>query len=270
MSRFRTTEISDPQFECQNVRVITVKSPALLRRGDISLFVAPGCKGMTSVPLLILLHGVYGSHWVWTLKGGAHHAALVLLRDKRIRPLVIAMPSDGLWGDGSGYFQHGGVNYESWIVDDVVDSVREATECVDNHSPLFFSGLSMGGYAALRLGAKYAERVAGISAHSAITKAGQLGAFINEPLPRHEQKGKRELDPLAWMTRNRGLLPPLRFDCGTADNLIEPNRELHRALQAERISHIYEEFPGGHTWEYWQNHIYDTLLFVETVRKGRS
>ena len=269
MSRYRTFEISDPQFEREQIRVITVKSPALLRRGDISLFLSPGCEQMNSVPLLILLHGVYGSHWVWTLKGGAHRAALELVRDHTIQPLVIAMPSDGLWGDGSGYFSHNGEDYERWIVEDVVGSVREAATCVDEASPLFFSGLSMGGYAALRLGAKYAERVAGISAHSAITRLEQLRKFVEEPLPGYEWQAQEELDPLIWMIRKRAVLPPIRFDCGTADDLVEANRELHRALQAENIPHSYDEFPGEHNWLYWQKHIYDTLLFVEAVRKGR-
>jgi enterochelin esterase-like enzyme len=224
---------------------------------------------MTSVPLLILLHGVYGSHWVWTLKGGAHRAAFELVRNHAIRPLVIAMPSDGLWGDGSGYYSHDGEDYERWIMEDVVGSVREVATCVDEASPLFVSGLSMGGYAALRLGAKYAERVAGISAHSAITRLQQLSKFIEEPLPDYAGQAKEDLDLLTWMTRKRNTLPPLRFDCGTADDLVEANRELHGALQAEGVPHSYEEFPGEHNWQYWQKHIYDTLLFVEAVTKSR-
>ena len=153
MSRFRTIEVSDPAFEPGPLRFITVKSPALRRRGDITVFVSPGCGSLRGVPLLLLLHGVYGSHWVWTMKGGAHHAASTLIAEKKLRPLVIAMPSDGLWGDGSGYVPHGCEDYETWIVDDVPAALREVIPSVDETSPLFLSGLSMGGYGALRLGA---------------------------------------------------------------------------------------------------------------------
>ena len=48
------------------------------------------------------------------------------------------------------------------------------------------------------------------------------------------------------MQRHRDFLPPLRFDCGTEDELVEDNRTLHRALEHEGISHVYEEFgPDG-------------------------
>jgi len=29
----------------------------------------------------------------------------------------------------------------------------------------------------------------------------------------------------------------------------------------EGIPHEYEEFPGGHTWDYWERHLQDTLRF---------
>ena len=72
----------------------------------MSLFIPPGIDGKDNVPLVMLLHGVYGSHWAWSRKGGAHHTAARLIEQGQIPPMVLAMPSDGLWGDGSGYIQH--------------------------------------------------------------------------------------------------------------------------------------------------------------------
>lgn len=56
--RFHTVELSDPAFEREGLRHATVKSRALGRRGDVTLWVprAPRIGG-----LLILLHGVWGS-----------------------------------------------------------------------------------------------------------------------------------------------------------------------------------------------------------------
>ena len=82
--------------------------------------------GTEPLPLVILLHGVYGSHWCWSLKGGAHRTADHLVRTGQIRPMVLAMPSDGLWGDGSGYLPHNARNFERWILDDVPKAVAEA------------------------------------------------------------------------------------------------------------------------------------------------
>ena len=54
-----------------------------------------------------------------------------------------------------------------------------------------------------------------------------------------------------------------RFDCGIEDPLIEHNRTLHTALTSHQIPHLYEEYKGGHTWGYWEEHIEQTLLLFE-------
>ena len=71
------------------------------------------------LPLVILLHGVYGSAWSWPLNGGAHLTVARLIEAEEIAPVALAMPSDGLWGDGSGYVPHADADYERWIVDEV-------------------------------------------------------------------------------------------------------------------------------------------------------
>lgn len=68
---FRTTELSNPTFAPENLRFITVKTPNLRGRGDICVFIPP-LNDLHNVPLVLLLHGVYGSSWVWALKGGVH------------------------------------------------------------------------------------------------------------------------------------------------------------------------------------------------------
>src|SRR3546814_9304706 len=100
---------------------MTVKSAALVSRAYSSLFWPDCVAGLADVPIVILLHGVYGSHWAWALKGGAHLTAQRLIDEDTIPPLVLAMPSDGLWGDGSGYVPHRTRDFERWIVEEVPD-----------------------------------------------------------------------------------------------------------------------------------------------------
>ena len=50
------------------------------------------------------------------------------------------MPSDGLWGDGSGYVPHADADYERWIVDEVPAAAALADERVTDRSPLFIGG----------------------------------------------------------------------------------------------------------------------------------
>src|SRR5271166_5722261 len=125
-SPFRTIEISEPRFEVEGLRWMTVKSPALRRRADLSLFVPRQAAATVNHPLVILLHGVYGSHWAWAMKGGAHRTAARMIDARQIPPMVLAMPSDGLWGDGSGYLIHRGEDFERWVVHEVPAAAREA------------------------------------------------------------------------------------------------------------------------------------------------
>lgn len=266
MVQFFTTESSDPTIDFTGLRFFTVKSNALGRRVDVTVWVPDEATGIENLPLVVLLHGVYGSHWAWALKGGAHVVARELMVAGEIRPLVLAMPSDGLWGDGSGYLTHRAADYERWVVDEVPALLREQFPAVSETSPLFLAGLSMGGYGALRLGAKYAERFRGISGLSSITRFEELGDFFEDnDLSRLRAEGIFEEKAIDVLRENRHHLPPFRFDCGRSDPLLEPNRTLHRQLAESGIPHGYFEYAGGHEWPYWHDHLGDTLRFFDRL-----
>ena len=260
---FRSVELSDPTLEHDGLRYATVKSVALRRRADCTIWV-PRAEAIGT--LLILLHGVYGSAWVWPQKAGVHRVAQRMVEAGEIAPMVIAMPSDGLARDGSGYLGHAGEDAERWIIEEIPAVARLAAPALTTHPRVAIAGLSMGGYGALRLGAKYADRFVAISAHSSITEIDQMSRFVEEPIDDYLGRAPiEELSPLHWLKQNRGRLPPLRFDCGQDDSLVQANRELHNRLTAERIEHEYLEFPGGHTWSYWTEHVADTLRFVSQM-----
>jgi putative tributyrin esterase len=265
---FRTVELSDPALTPEGVGFVTVKSAALGRRADLCVYVPPARRpGL--LPLVILLHGVYGSHWAWLFKGGADRVLERLMREEGLPAMALAMPSDGLWGDGSGYLHHGGADHGRWIVNEVPEAVA-CLEPAVRGGPCFLAGLSMGGYGTLRLGALQAGRFAGLSAHSSVTDLSRLRDFVEED-PAAWQLG--ETAPLAvldCLRANADRLPPLRFDCGTEDDLIADNRALHAGLLESGIGHEYAEFPGGHTWAYWHEHLVDSLRFFGRILTGQA
>lgn len=263
---FRTSEISDPQFESDNLRFITVKTNNLKGRGDICVFVPP-VQNAENLPLVILLHGVYGSAWVWSQKAGVHRSAWEMIQNNEIPPMVIAMPSDGLWGDGSGYLPHNQKDFEKWIVEDVPHAIIKNIPSVSKKSEFFISGLSMGGFGALRLGIKYSNKFKAISAHSAITDITQMPLFVEEPLVVYRQDDESENSILGIVKKYSDNLPKIRFDCGSEDQLIDYNRELHNAFNEAQIEHVYEEHSGGHEWSYWEEHVKDSLLFFSLMRE---
>lgn len=261
---FRSFESSGPELGTDGLLFLTVKSAALGQRADITLFVPRRSEGLCDVPIVILLHGVYGSHWAWALKGHAHRTAARLIDEGAIPPLVLAMPSDGLWGDGSGYVPHAEQDFEGWVIDDVPAAVRLACVACSGASPLCIAGLSMGGFAALRIAGKHRQRVAAAAGHSSLTEASQLGALLAESRAGWST-APEDTGVFAALTQPGAALPALRFDCGVQDPQLEANRNLHAALLAAGLSHEYAEHAGGHDWGYWRRHIEDTLRFFGGV-----
>ena len=263
---FWNVQTSLPSCERDRLRFVTFSSRALAGgRCDMQLFVPLGCRKGMDRPLVILLHGVYGSSTNWAFNGRAHLTAAEMIDAGEIQPMVLAMPSDGLIGPGTGYIPLERADCERLIVDAVIDCATEVAPCVSSDSPRFITGLSMGGYGALRLGAKYADRFRGISGHSSITHYRDLMNRVeNMPAPAANVTDD-DLDPVHWMIANKDRLPPLRFDCGTDDVLIDANRQLHQRLDDANIKHEYAEFDGGHTWAYWTEHLRDTLRFFDRL-----
>ena len=254
---FKTVCVSDQRFETDGLRSVVVKSSALRGRGDVTVWSPPG----PPVALVVLLHGVYGSHWSWALQGGAHHTARRLYDAGEIPALALAMPADGLRGDGTGYLRHpDGVDYERWIVDEVPAAARAALPDLRPDVPQFIAGLSMGGFGALRVGARHHTRFAGISGHSSITHLDQMAPFVEEDISTLAADAA-DASALDAILAAGHRLPPLRLDCGVDDPLIDDNRILHAALRANGVPHTYEEFAGGHEWAYWETHLADSLRF---------
>lgn len=257
---FRTIKVSDPRFETEDLRDITVKSALLGMRADLTVHVPAAARQKSNVPVVILLHGVYGSHWAWARLAGAHRIAAKLHTDGVLPPCVLVMPSDGLWGDGSGYLPHRTQDFERWIVDEVPAAAREAAPCIGPQSRWAIAGLSMGGFGALRLAAKYPERFVAAAGMSSITQFEEMKLFVEERLGSFTALAE-DHSVADTMLRHRSRLPKLRFDCGVDDPLIAGNRALHATLRDAGIAHEYREFPGAHSWDYWIARLPEVLTF---------
>lgn len=265
--KFKTVEISNPAYEQDGLRFITVKTPNLKGRGDICVFVPEGVEKINNLPIYILLHGVYGSSWIWSLKGGVHQTAAKLIHEKKIKPCILAMPSDGLWGDGSAYSEHSTLRFDNWIVEDVISAIRQHIPQAKNNKTVCIGGLSMGGYGALRLGALYSPIFSAISAHSSITRIAQMINFVEEPLSNY----KADTNPLdlvdVYKSSSPGGLPPIRFDCGQQDELFDANELFSHQLGEMGVHHKFECYDGGHEWSYWEQHVGKSLIFFDNSIK---
>ena len=260
-------EISNPRYTADNTQLLTIHSSHLNRRHDVSIYNVNAVG--KNVPIILLMHGVYGNHWVWMGLGGIHHVYEQVKAKTEITEFILVMPSDGGLYDGSAYLPTiAQGDYEQWIMDDVINAVIQTVPNASHDSNLYLSGLSMGGYGALRLGVKYADKVSGISAHSSITQLDEINLFTDTPITHYQCVNEQEHSILYWLEKNQTQLPPLRFDCGKDDILYNGNLSFEKALNARNVTFEFERFDGEHSWEYWHEHIEQTFAFFNRIEKS--
>lgn len=258
------TERSNSAYARDNTLTLTVYSSHLDRRQDVTIY-NPNSQNK-NLPVVILLHGVYGNNWVWMDLGGAH-LVYEKLREQGLSECVLVMPSDGGIWDGSAYLPLQEGNFEQWIMDDVITTVKDNVDAISATSSWYITGLSMGGYGALRLGCKFAHRFKGITAHSAITHIKNMALFTDKPLSNYHTIDEHEADIFYWCIKNRQQLPPLKFDCGAQDELLGSNQQLASMLNHANIPHQFEINSGGHEWSYWHQHIHTSFKFFDDIER---
>lgn len=215
-------------------------------------------------PVLYLLHGLSDDNTVWQRRTSIERYVAGL-------PLIVVMP-DG----GRGFYSDAeqGMAWESAIVKDLVGYVDAMFQTRAERTGRVVAGLSMGGYGAAKFALKYPDLFcAGVSHSGAMS-------FGNFPLPISGEEirpgfnrefarivgenpvgGPHDLFALAAKLAP-AQRPGLRIDCGVDDFLIESNRAFHAHLNTLGFAHEYHEFPGAHTWEYWDEHIQEAIRFL--------
>lgn len=204
-----------------------------------------------------LLHGLSDDHTIWTRRTSIERYVAGL-------PLVVVMP-DG----GRGWYSNAkeGFAYEDDLIKDVVGLVDRTFPVKAERLGRAIGGLSMGGYGAVKLGLKHHETFASVNSHSGAVgifhdpeRVRQLGPEFRRIFGESPTGGPE--DPFAIVQQvDHGRIPALRIDCGTSDFLLDGNRAFHRHLEEMKVPHEYEEFPGGHDWAYWDEHVRQAVAF---------
>jgi putative tributyrin esterase len=213
--------------------------------------------GTPPFPVYYLLHGLTDDHTAWRRKARIEiHAAPY--------PLIVVMP-DGF----RGFFTNNTVGpaYAKYAGEELVTMIERNFPARKDAASRCIGGLSMGGYGALRLALGYAGNYASVNSHSGALMNGSRtmspdrfpdAPQIFGPSP---SGSDHDLILLARRAQSAGKLPKIRLDCGTEDFLLADNRQYHQTLTDLKIPHEYEEYPGAHDWEYWDNHIREALEF---------
>jgi len=237
----------------------TMQSAAIGQEKTYQVYLPPNWCKLDELPLLVMLHGLYGDYTDWVDEGRIDEAADALILAGEIEPLIILMPD----GDDSFYINGDYGDYETYIVSELVGLVDQEFPTAGTRETRFIGGLSMGGYGALYLGMRHPDLFSAIGAHSpAIFRPNQNA--VSQYLYGTDAERYAEFDIVSLIERD-GWPEEMRIwaDVGNEDGLLGAFFRLNNALYplvnlAEYEVHIW---PGGHDWAYWSAHAADYLRF---------
>jgi S-formylglutathione hydrolase FrmB len=173
----------------------------------------------------------------------------------------------------------GSFRYNDFFLQEFMPHVDRAYRVLPGRAGRAISGISMGGYGALRLAFANPSLFSAVSAQSA--------ALITET-PQELDAASRSGSPLAdvlaavfgmpidvphWHDNNPFILAkknagPLRrvaiyFNCGQDDNygFEKGAAALHDELQKEKVPHEYHPYPGDHSLAYFLSHFAEVMEF---------
>ena len=177
-------------------------------------------------------------------------------------PLIVVMP------DGGRSFYCDAVEgpaYQTAIVRDLLNYIDTVFPTKAERQGRCIGGLSMGGYGAVKLALQFPDLFISAHSHSGALGYGHLSRAdwpeAKRILGSHVTGGgPNDLHRLA-VEADRAKWPHLWIDCGTEDDFIAENRGFHAHLEKLGLSHEYKEFPGGHNWAYWDEHVWEAIAF---------
>jgi S-formylglutathione hydrolase FrmB len=219
--------------------------------------ILPQCPGPHHV--LFLLHGRSDDHTTWMRRTSIE-------RYVEGFNLMVVMPN----GHRGFYVnQADGYAYGDAVVEELPQLIEQWFRV---HPQFAISGLSMGGYGAVRSALVRPDRFVSAVSHSGAlfrfdNGYGEGRAMDREFIRTFGDPPEGGLGDLYALTSAATTYPALRIDCGTEDFLIEDNRQYQRFLAEHGVAHEYEEFPGAHTWDYWDAHVAEGIAFHRNTLK---
>jgi S-formylglutathione hydrolase FrmB len=203
-------------------------------------------------PVLYLLHGLYGDYTNWDklTRLSTYMAG---------RSWIVVMPDAGnSWYVNSVSDPRD--RFEDYITKDIVAEIDRHFRTLATRPGRAVAGLSMGGYAAMKLALKYPDHyVFAGSMSGAFDAAENLADKVPEfhdqlirVLGESDNPARIPNDVFALLKdADPSRLPYLYVTCGTADRFLAVNREFVKDLPARKIVYEYHEAPGAHDWQFW-------------------
>jgi enterochelin esterase-like enzyme len=207
-------------------------------------------------PVIFLLHGGHGYPTDWFEKKGAALSTLHKLYSTGKLPPSIVITPDGNDKRGSSphwdsqYFDGPNGKVSTAVGHELVQVIKSRYRTLPNPDFWAMGGLSSGGWGAVNVGLRNLNYFAILFSHS--------GYFKDKSGP--------ENSPIVYIKK----IPPqatkklrIYLDSGMSDiEEIDEAKNFSQVLSKLKIQNTFRRFPGSHTWQYWREHLADSLSFV--------
>ena len=227
-------------------------------------------------PALYFLHGL-GENEQTLLRSGGWGLIEDLRQQRKLGDFILIAPE----GRGSFFINSadGHDRYSDFLLTEFIPYMEAHYRIVRDRKARGVTGLSMGGFGALRAAFAYPELFGSVSAQSPalITETPQqmntdlrdagplaklLGGVFGNPINVAHWKANNPFD-LARQNRVQIKVEAIYINCGDADEygFAEGASKMHQQLLSEGVRHEFHLYPGGHNAEYFLSHLGETMEF---------
>lgn len=233
-------------------------------------------------PVLYFLHGL-GDNEQTLMNSGELNLIDNLQEEHKIGDFLIVTPQGG-----ANFYvnsRDGRVRYGDFFLREFMPFIERKYRIAAGRNTRGISGVSMGGYGALRMAFAHPELFGSASAHSAALVASprMLNSALNSNSELAQVLGRafgKPVDMPFWEAnspfviarKNAPLLRNMKiyFDCGKEDDYgFEAGAQaLHDQLKAEKIKHEFHLYPGNHGLRYFLAHLGESLQFHSAAFQG--
>jgi S-formylglutathione hydrolase FrmB len=230
----------------------------------------------TRYPVLYFLHGL-GDNEQTLFNGGGWSLFDDLRKQHKMGDFLIATPE----GRRSFYINSadGSVRYSDFFLQEFMPHIEAKYRVLPGRAGRAISGISMGGYGALRFAFAHPELFSAVSAQSAalITESpqtldaalqgespvvGLLGSVFGKPI---DVPHWNDNSPFVLAQRNAAGLRQMTiyFNCGEDDDFgfEKGAAALHDELKKAGVKHQYHSYPGDHSLTYFLSHFDEVMQF---------
>jgi S-formylglutathione hydrolase FrmB len=235
-------------------------------------------------PVLYYLHGLGDNEQSFSRSGG-----WTLIEDLRVQrkigDFLIVAPE----GFASFYINSadGSERYSDFFLREFMPYIEKKYRVAPGREARAVTGISMGGYGALRFAFAYPELFSAVSAQSAaliLETPEQLNAMaqdraqdardffaplLGDPINLAHWRAN---DPFALARKNKVALKKtaIYFNCGQSDDygFEKGAAALDKQLTSEGIAHDYRPYPGGHSMNYFLTHLGEVIEFHSKAFAG--